>query len=38
VTRQIPLAENLPWDFISGTSRKLLEKEFRAAFPLDGGN
>lgn len=36
VTRQIPLDEELPWDFIAGPGRDLLRREHRLAFGSDG--
>jgi len=37
VTRQIPLDEELPWDFITGPGRDLLRREYLLAFAV-GGN
>jgi len=33
VTRQIPLEEKLPWDFISSVPAELLKREYLSAFP-----
>jgi len=33
VTRQIPLTEELPWDFIAGPDKELLLREYALAFP-----
>ncbi len=33
VTRQIPLDEALPWDFIKSVPKELLKTEYRKAFP-----
>jgi radical SAM superfamily enzyme YgiQ (UPF0313 family) len=33
VTRQIPLDEELPWDFIKSVPTELLKREYRKAFP-----
>lgn len=33
VTRQIPLEEKLPWDFIKGVPSELLKREYLSAFP-----
>lgn len=33
VTRQIPLEEKLPWDFISSVPSELLKREYLSAFP-----
>jgi radical SAM superfamily enzyme YgiQ (UPF0313 family) len=33
VTRQIPLEEALPWDFIENVPKELLKKEYLKAFP-----
>jgi radical SAM superfamily enzyme YgiQ (UPF0313 family) len=33
VTRQIPLEEELPWDFIKSVPSELLKREYRKAFP-----
>ena len=33
VTRQIPLDEALPWDFIKSVPKELLKREYRKAFP-----
>ena len=34
VTRQIPLDEELPWDFIKSVPQELLKREYLKAFPL----
>ncbi|MCL2760035.1 MAG: radical SAM protein [Desulfuromonadales bacterium] len=34
VTRDIPLDEKLPWDFIEGNSKEVLLKEYREAFEM----
>jgi len=36
VTRQIPLDEKLPWDFIAGPGRDLLRREYELAFGTEG--
>jgi radical SAM superfamily enzyme YgiQ (UPF0313 family) len=33
VAREIPLDEDLPWDFIKSVPKELLKKEYRQAFP-----
>jgi len=38
VTRQIPLDEELPWDFITGPGRDMLRREYLLAFAVDGNS
>lgn len=35
VTRQIPLDEELPWDFIESVPKELLKREYERAFPRE---